>query len=110
MITNVTTNANYNNYNLGFKGAKDKPLMTLKDKLKFVVGDTFSFGTKKGEKIGNKQSIEMTKKFVKMSPEERAQQMLNMCSLENAIFTAKFHASLLPELKNANEMAKQLKK
>jgi len=24
MITNVTTNTNYNNYNLGFKGVKDK--------------------------------------------------------------------------------------
>ena len=30
MITNVTTNTNYNNYNLGFKGAKDKTIMTLK--------------------------------------------------------------------------------
>lgn len=101
MITNVTAKANYNNYNLGFKGAKDKPIMTLKDKLKFVVGDTFSFGTKKGEKIGNKQSIEMTKKFLEMSPEERkeviAQQMLSMGSIENAALTANFNASHLPK-------------
>ena len=100
MITNVTANTNYNNYNLGFKGAKDKPIMTLKDKLKFV-GDTFSIGTKKGEKIGNKQSIEMTKKFLEMSPEERkeviAQQMLSMGSIENAALTANFNASHLPK-------------
>lgn len=101
MITNVTAKANYNNYNLGFKGAKDKPIMTLKDKLKFVVGDTFSFGTKKGEKIGNKQSIEMTKKFLEMSPEERkeviAQQMLSTGSIENSTLTTNLHASHLPK-------------
>ena len=76
--------------------------MTLKDKLKFALGDTFSFGTKKkGEKIGNKQSIEMSKKFLEMSPEERkeviAQQMLSMGSIENAALTANLHASHLPK-------------
>ena len=105
MITNVTANTNYNNYNLGFKGAKDKPIMTLKDKLKFVVGDTFSFGTKKGEKISNKRAQEVAKKFQEMTPEEkkeyRARQILYFNSPEHIDLTSRFYASMAPKMENS---------
>ena len=106
MITNVTAKANYNNYNLGFKGAKDKPIMTLKDKLKFV-GDTYRFGTKKGEKVAaNQYTIEMAN----MTPEEKkeivARQMLKSVSAEDIGFWTKLHASFLPKLENVTKSKK----
>ncbi len=42
MITNVTANTNYNNYNLGFKGLKDKLASIITDKCTTKVVSPFS--------------------------------------------------------------------